>query len=245
MICHPIRLSCSVSYARWRVVSKAATERSSDYSRSSKSFSGRSSAGVPSASIQINWRSRWKISTPISPASGRAVPVSKNSRPSGHPTASAARASAARRAALHRRRGLRVLRRRAPCDRRERQRDAGLGSCAASRGPHHPPQIRLPCLRDGSASAGPGAADRRRPANAGAAGAGTGLQILRPHAALPAVADLRPARRRSGALDSRRLDRRRLLVAGRLARAAGQKRVRSNVVVSLPWFSGGERRPGG
>lgn len=45
-------------------------------------------------------------------------------------------------------------------------------------------------------------------------------------AALPAIADLRPAWCRSGALDAGWMGRRRMLVAGSSARAAGEERVR-------------------
>jgi transposase len=59
----------------------------------------------------------------------------------------------------------------------------------------HSSQIRLPDLRDGGASASTRAADRRRIGDAGAACPGAGQQILRSHAAVLAVADLRPPRK--------------------------------------------------
>ncbi|AWC22464.1 hypothetical protein CO731_01928 [Aminobacter sp. MSH1] len=141
---------------------------------------------------------------PTSPHPGKHTEHPDSTIGAASPPQAAARSSAARgRAARHRRGDLSVLWWRAPCDRRERQRDARLGSCPASRGPHHPPEIRLSDLRDGSASACAGPADRRRIGDAGAFGAGTALQILRPHAALQAVADIRPARCRPRVLDAR------------------------------------------
>src|SRR5208337_3394097 len=115
---------------------------------------------------------------------------------------------------------MRVLRRRAPRHRRERERDAGLGSGAASGYAHRPSKVRLSRLRNDRPGAGPGTSDRRRHGDAGAARAGADRQVLRSHAALSSVANLRPARRRSRALDAGRLGRRRLLVAGSPARAA-------------------------
>ena len=69
-------------------------------------------------------------------------------------------------------------------------------------------------------------ADRRRLGDAGAACPGAGQQILRSHAAVSAVADLRPPWGRSSAFDARRMGRRRLLVARGVARTPCQKRVR-------------------
>jgi hypothetical protein len=73
--------------------------------------------------------------------------------------------------------------------------------------------ICLPELRDCGAGASSGAADRRRLGDTGTARPGASQQILRSHAALSAVADLCPPRRRSPAFDARRMGRRRLLVA--------------------------------
>ena len=56
--------------------------------------------------------------------------------------------------------------------------------------PYLPPQIWLPHLRYGVPSAGTGAPDRRWVGDAGAARAGPRQQILRPHAAVSAVANL-------------------------------------------------------
>jgi len=98
----------------------------------------------------------WKTSMPTSPASGRADTEHPSTIGAAIPMQAAARSSAARgRTARHRSSGLCVLWRRTPYDRREHQRDARLGPGTASRGPHHAPEIRLPCLRDGRASGMP------------------------------------------------------------------------------------------
>ena len=120
--------------------------------RSSRSCSARSSAGAPNGSMAISWRSRLKTSTATLP--GRGEPSGDRSRGPSEttiPAQAAARSSAARgRAARYRRRDLPLLRRCAPCDRRERQRDARLGAGTAACRPHPPPEIRLPRLRQRS-----------------------------------------------------------------------------------------------
>ena len=91
---------------------------------------------------------------------------------------------------------------------------------AVPRRPHLPPQIRLPRLRNSVSGASARASDRRRPGDAGTARAGPGQQILRSHAAVPAVANLCASRRRSRSLDAGRMGRRRMLVARRAVRKA-------------------------
>jgi len=138
-----------------------------------------------------------------------------------------ARSSAARgRSGRCRQHDLRVLRRHTACHRRKCQRDAGLGTSTASRDQDGAAKICMSRLPDRSAGASAGAADRRRSGDTGAAGAGTDQQILRPQAALSAVADLCSQWCRASALDARGLGWRRLLVAGSPARAARQKRLR-------------------
>ena len=69
-------------------------------------------------------------------------------------------------------------------------------------------------------------ADRRRLGDACAACPGAGQQILRPHAAVSAVANLRPPRDRSSTFDAGWMGRRGLLVARGAARASCKERVR-------------------
>ena len=68
-----------------------------------------------------------------------------------------------------------------------------VGARKAARGAHHPSQIRLPGMRNAGPGTGARARDRGRTYDTCTALAGTGEQILRPHAALPSVAHLRPA----------------------------------------------------
>ena len=72
---------------------------------------------------------------------------------------------------------------------------------------------RLSDLQDGVAGAGARTADRRRPGDARAARPGAGQQVLRPHALVSAVANLRPPRNRSSRFDAGWMGRRSLLVA--------------------------------
>jgi len=78
-------------------------------------------------------------------------------------------------------------------------------------------------VRDGRASAGSRAANCWRPGNAGAAVAGVGQQILRLHAVVSAIANLRTSWPRSSAMiDAHRMGRRRLPVARSSPRTACQ-----------------------
>ena len=82
---------------------------------------------------------RWKTSTPTSAAAVAKPFRRRASRDAGAavPSQAAARTSAARgHRSRCRRRGVRLLWRSAPCDRRERQRNARLDSGAAARHPH-------------------------------------------------------------------------------------------------------------
>ena len=85
-----------------------------------------------------------------------------------------------------------LLRRRAACDRRECQRDAGLRAGAPARAAHPPAQVRLPRLRHDPSGTGTGASDRQGTGEPRPAGPRAGQQVLRSPAALPAVPDLRP-----------------------------------------------------
>ena len=105
-------------------------------------------------------------------------------------------------------------------DRRGHERDARLGSGAASCLAHSSPQIRLPRLRHDPSGAGPRPRHRQGPGHAGADRPGAGQQVLRPHAALSPGPDPRPPRRPDRTLDPGGLGRRRLLVAGAAAGSA-------------------------
>jgi Transposase C of IS166 homeodomain/zinc-finger binding domain of transposase IS66 len=88
------------------------------------------------------------------------------------------------------------------------------------------PKICLAQLQQGRASGGAGTADRRWTGHASSARTGHGQQILRSHATLSAIANLRSSPRRSRTFDAGRMGRRRMLVAGSTAGAIVQSRVR-------------------
>ena len=201
--------------------------------RLSKSCSGRSLAVVPSALIPTSWRSRSKRSTAILPAKEEKTSAwTKQERKSSRTVLSlvASRCPiicrAKRSASILRRHDLQLLRRRAACHRRKRERDAGLGSgcsCASSA----PPVPNTPAETCETVAQAPAP---ERPIAGGLATPALLAQvlvrqILRSHAALSAVADLRPPWGRSSAFDARRMGRRRLLVARGVARTPMQETV--------------------
>ncbi len=75
------------------------------------------------------------------------------------------------------------------------------------------PKYACRTFQDVSAGAGARTADRRRPGDARTARPGAGQQVLRPHALVSAVANLRPPRNRSSTFFAGRMGRRSLLVA--------------------------------
>jgi transposase len=89
-------------------------------------------------------------------------------------------------------------------------------------GPRHPAaQIRLPIMRGRRpAGASSDAADRGRIADRGHCRPGSGLQIRRPSAAIPASPDLRPPGHRAGSFDAGGLGRSRRLALAPAARAS-------------------------
>ena len=126
----------------------------------------------------------------------------------GEPGLPAGPSAAGRDGGRYRRPCLPVLPQRAAPDRRGRQRAAGHRSGPAPGRGGPPAQVRLPGLRGGrGAGAGAGQADRGRAADRRDRGPGSGLQVRRPSAALPAVPDLRPPGRQSGPLHLGRLGR--------------------------------------
>ena len=105
-------------------------------------------------------------------------------------------------------------------------RSSRLRAGAVQGDPPRPPALRLPGLREHPPGADAVAADRARPAGAGAAGPGAGRQVLRSSAAVSAIPDLRPRRRRPRPLDARRLGRPGDLAVAASGRAAGRPRLR-------------------
>ena len=127
-------------------------------------------------------------------------------------------------------------------DRRDDERDARLGSGAASRPAHPPPQVRLPRL----ASTIHQAPAPECPIAKGLATPGLIAQVLvskylRPHTALSPGPDPRPPWRPDRTLDTGGLGRRRLLVAGAAAGAACRPCLRVDQAVRRRHTSSGTR----
>ncbi len=118
----------------------------------------------------------------------------------------------------YRRQGLSLLRRCTACDRRRPGRDAGLRPCPVPGPGDAPAALWLPRVRGSrGASAGAGAADRRRHGDRGVAGPCAGQQIQRPPAAVSPGTDLRPSGHHAGPFHAVQLGGPRLLVAGAAA----------------------------